>query len=56
MTKIQNRIKQKKTKNMADTFSAEKPSVIKVVGGIALSLGVIFATVWVISKAWKKGQ
>lgn len=25
-------------------------------GGIALSLAVLFATVWVASKAWKTGQ
>ena len=25
-------------------------------GGIVLSLGVLYATVWVISKAWEKGQ
>jgi hypothetical protein len=25
-------------------------------GGIAISIGVLFATVWVISTAWKKGQ
>ncbi len=25
-------------------------------GGIAISLGVLFATVWIISKGWKAGQ
>jgi Tfp pilus assembly protein PilN len=25
-------------------------------GGMALSLAVLFATVWVVSTAWKKGQ
>jgi hypothetical protein len=25
-------------------------------GGIVLSLGVLYASVWVISKAWEKGQ
>lgn len=25
-------------------------------GGVALSLAVLFATVWVISKGWKSGQ
>ncbi len=24
--------------------------------GIALSIGLLFGTVWVVSKAWKKGQ
>jgi hypothetical protein len=24
--------------------------------GIAVSVGVLFGTVWIISKAWKKGQ
>ena len=30
--------------------------MLKTVGGVALSLGVLFATVWVVSKAWRKGQ
>jgi hypothetical protein len=25
-------------------------------GGVALSLGLLFATVWIASKAWKSGQ
>ena len=25
-------------------------------GGIVLSLGILYASVWVISKAWEKGQ
>ena len=25
-------------------------------GGVLLSLGLLFATVWVASKAWKSGQ
>lgn len=28
----------------------------KSAGGIAISLGVLFATIWVASKAWKEGQ
>jgi hypothetical protein len=28
----------------------------KTTGGIVISLGVLFATVWVVSKAWKQGQ
>jgi hypothetical protein len=31
-------------------------SFFKSIGGLALSLGVVFATVWVASKAWNKGQ
>ncbi len=29
---------------------------LSTAGGVALSLAVLFATVWVASKAWKKGQ
>jgi hypothetical protein len=29
---------------------------IKKIGGIALSLGLLFGTVWLVSKAWKAGQ
>jgi hypothetical protein len=28
----------------------------KTAGGVALSLGVLFATVWIVSKAWQRGQ
>jgi hypothetical protein len=31
-------------------------NLLKKVGGVALSLGVLFATVWIVSKAWQKGQ
>lgn len=31
-------------------------NLFKTVGGVALSLGVLFATVWVVSKAWQRGQ
>ncbi len=34
----------------------EGKNFFKTAGGIALSLAVLFATVWVASKAWKKGQ
>jgi hypothetical protein len=35
----------------------DKPkSFFQTAGGIAISVGVLFATVWVISKAWKSGQ
>jgi hypothetical protein len=29
---------------------------LQTTGGVLLSLGVLFATVWVVSKAWKSGQ
>ena len=29
---------------------------LKSAGGIAISIGILAATVWVISKAWKSGQ
>ncbi len=29
---------------------------LQTAGGIAISVGVLFLTVWVISKAWKTGQ
>jgi hypothetical protein len=31
-------------------------NLLKTVGGVALSLGVLFATVWIVSKAWQRGQ
>jgi len=33
-----------------------KNNFLKSAFGIALSVGVLFGTVWVVSKAWKKGQ
>jgi len=30
--------------------------LLKSAGGIAVSIGVLFVTVWLISKAWKAGQ
>jgi len=33
-----------------------KKTFFQTAGGIAISIGVLFATVWVISKAWKSGQ
>ena len=39
---------------MADT--TEKPSFFQSATGIAVSIGVLFATIWVVSKAWKSGQ
>jgi len=31
-------------------------SFFKSAGGIAISLVALFATVWVVSKAWEKGK
>ena len=39
--------------------AAEKKSekaFLQTATGIAVSVGVLFVTVWVISRAWKKGQ
>jgi hypothetical protein len=38
---------------MADT---SKPSFFQSATGIAVSVGVLFLTIWVASKAWKSGQ
>jgi hypothetical protein len=35
---------------------AQEKSFFGSAVGIALSLGLLFGTVWVISKAWKSGQ
>lgn len=35
---------------------AEKQPFLQTATGIAVSVGVLFVTVWVISKAWKSGQ
>jgi len=34
----------------------EKKPFLQTATGIAVSVGVLFLTVWVISKAWKSGQ
>ena len=34
----------------------DSKNLVKQVGGVALSLGVLFVTFWVVSKAWSKGQ
>jgi hypothetical protein len=41
---------------MADTTTSSTPSFFQSATGIAISLGVLFVTVWAISKAWKSGQ
>lgn len=32
------------------------PSFFQTATGVAVSVGVLFITVWVISKAWRSGQ
>jgi hypothetical protein len=34
----------------------KKGNLVGTVVGIALSVGLLFGTVWVISKAWQAGQ
>ena len=34
----------------------EKKPFLETATGIAVSVGVLFLSVWVISKAWKSGQ
>jgi hypothetical protein len=42
---------------MADTTSTSStPSFFQSATGIAVSVGVLFLSIWVISKAWKTGQ
>lgn len=36
--------------------AAEEKPFLQTATGIAVSVGVLFVTVWVISKAWKSGQ
>jgi hypothetical protein len=33
-----------------------KKNLLTSAAGLALSLGILFGTVWVISKAWQEGQ
>jgi hypothetical protein len=40
---------------MADNSSTQ-PSFFQSATGIAVSVGVLFLTIWVASKAWKAGQ
>jgi hypothetical protein len=39
----------------ADAAPEKKP-FLETATGIAVSVGVLFLTVWVVSKAWKSGQ
>lgn len=34
----------------------DKKKLLTTAVGVTISLGVLFATVWVASKAWKSGQ
>lgn len=40
---------------MADTTTPQK-GFFQTATGIAISVGVLFATIWIASKAWKAGQ
>ena len=46
----------KQFKKADGTTSIATPSFFQTATGIAVSVGVLFLTVWVISKAWKSGQ
>jgi hypothetical protein len=35
---------------------AQEKGFFQTAGGIAISVAVLFATIWVVSKAWKSGQ
>jgi hypothetical protein len=37
-------------------MAEEKPSFFQSATGIAVSIGVLFLTIFVVSKAWKSGQ
>jgi hypothetical protein len=41
---------------MADTTTSTTSNFFQSATGIAISLGVLFISVWAISKAWKAGQ
>jgi hypothetical protein len=41
---------------MSETTTTTKKPFLQTATGIAVSVGVLFVTVWVISKAWKTGQ
>jgi hypothetical protein len=41
---------------MKSADATQPKSFFQTATGIAVSVGVLFVTVWVISKAWKTGQ
>jgi hypothetical protein len=41
---------------MADTTTPAPKGFFQTATGIAISVGVLFATIWIASKAWKAGQ
>jgi len=41
---------------MADTTTPESKGFFQTATGIAISVGVLFVTIWIASKAWKAGQ
>lgn len=42
--------------NKTTTTPDNKPTPLDTALGVGVSLAVLFGLVWVISKAWKKGQ
>ena len=42
---------------MADSTTPAAPqSFFQTASGIAISVGVLFVTLWLVSKAWRSGQ
>jgi hypothetical protein len=41
---------------MKKKFAGEEKTFIQSTTGIAVSVAVLFATIWLVSKAWKAGQ
>jgi hypothetical protein len=46
----------KQFKRADGAAATANPSFFQTATGIAVSVGVLFITVWVISKAWRSGQ
>lgn len=46
----------KKRRGVDGVESADTKNLTQTVAAVAVSAGVLFLTVWVISKAWKSGQ
>jgi len=45
-----------KRRNADGTTTAPAQSLTQTVAAVAVSAGVLFLTIWVVSKAWKAGQ
>ena len=48
--------RKRRTDGAAPTSTADTQSLTQTVAAVAVSAGVLFLTIWVISKAWKTGQ